>query len=187
MTSYRALRRIRDRPSRSQAGLACLTVMAILVSRAPTRGKDIPVYFQGVRTILQSWLPLFRRFGARQIGLRHDVTSGTPAANFEGGGDGSCPRSMTTISRRRKSRTSSGQDLSLLSAGELTERIALLKDEIGRLEADMAKKQARQISGRRFFQKMNSFNVVNGSQRRPMLASNLEKDLLNYCDSLTFH
>ncbi len=35
-----------------------------------------------------------------------------------------------------------GQDLYLLSAGELGERIALLKDEIARLEADMKKKSS---------------------------------------------
>ena len=35
-----------------------------------------------------------------------------------------------------------GQELTLLSVGELTERIALLKEEIARLEANMATKQA---------------------------------------------
>ena len=35
-----------------------------------------------------------------------------------------------------------GQDLSLLSVGELGERIDLLKAEIGRLEADRSGKQA---------------------------------------------
>ena len=35
-----------------------------------------------------------------------------------------------------------GQDLTLLSVRELQERIALLKEEIGRLEADIAKKQS---------------------------------------------
>jgi uncharacterized small protein (DUF1192 family) len=35
-----------------------------------------------------------------------------------------------------------GQDLTLLSVGELTERVQLLKDEIARLEANMAGKQA---------------------------------------------
>ena len=35
-----------------------------------------------------------------------------------------------------------GQDLALLSVGELTERITLLKDEIGRLEAEIRRKQA---------------------------------------------
>ena len=35
-----------------------------------------------------------------------------------------------------------GQELTLLSVGELTERITLLKEEIARLEANMATKQA---------------------------------------------
>ena len=35
-----------------------------------------------------------------------------------------------------------GQDLALLSVKELQERIALLKEEIARLEADIASKQA---------------------------------------------
>ena len=35
-----------------------------------------------------------------------------------------------------------GQDLTLLSVGELTERVALLKEEIARLEANMASKHA---------------------------------------------
>ena len=47
-----------------------------------------------------------------------------------------------------------GQDLTLLSVGELTERIALLKEEIARLEANMASKQAREISGRSVLQEI---------------------------------
>jgi uncharacterized small protein (DUF1192 family) len=35
-----------------------------------------------------------------------------------------------------------GQDLTLLSVEELTARVQLLHDEIGRLEADMARKRA---------------------------------------------
>jgi uncharacterized small protein (DUF1192 family) len=46
-----------------------------------------------------------------------------------------------------------GQDLTLLSAGELTERIGLLKDEIGRLEADMARKRATKSAADTFFKK----------------------------------
>jgi uncharacterized small protein (DUF1192 family) len=46
-----------------------------------------------------------------------------------------------------------GQDLTLLSAGELTERINLLKEEIARLEADMAKKQAMKSAADTFFKK----------------------------------
>jgi uncharacterized small protein (DUF1192 family) len=46
-----------------------------------------------------------------------------------------------------------GQDLTLLSADELTERIILLKDEIARLEADMAKKRAVKSAADTFFRK----------------------------------
>ncbi len=46
-----------------------------------------------------------------------------------------------------------GQDLTLLSAGELTERIGILKDEIARLEADMARKQAMKSAAASIFKK----------------------------------
>ncbi len=46
-----------------------------------------------------------------------------------------------------------GQDLTLLSAGELTDRITLLKEEIARLEADVAKKQAVKSAADMFFRK----------------------------------
>ena len=46
-----------------------------------------------------------------------------------------------------------GQDLTLLSVGELTERIALLKDEIARLEADIKGKQASKAAADLFFKK----------------------------------
>ena len=46
-----------------------------------------------------------------------------------------------------------GQDLTLLSAGELTERIGILKDEIARLEADLARKQAMKSAADSIFKK----------------------------------
>ena len=46
-----------------------------------------------------------------------------------------------------------GQDLTLLSATELTERIGLLKEEIARLEADMARKQAVKSAADTFFKR----------------------------------
>ena len=46
-----------------------------------------------------------------------------------------------------------GQDLTLLSAGELTERIGVLKDEIVRLEADRARKQAVKSAADSIFKK----------------------------------
>jgi uncharacterized small protein (DUF1192 family) len=46
-----------------------------------------------------------------------------------------------------------GQDLTLLSAGELAGRIELLKGEIARLEADIAKKRAVKSAADLFFKK----------------------------------
>ena len=46
-----------------------------------------------------------------------------------------------------------GQELTLLSVGELTERVALLKEEIARLEANMATKQASKSAADLFFKK----------------------------------
>jgi uncharacterized small protein (DUF1192 family) len=46
-----------------------------------------------------------------------------------------------------------GQELSLLSVGELGERIGLLKDEIARLEAEMARKRASKLAADIFFKK----------------------------------
>ncbi len=46
-----------------------------------------------------------------------------------------------------------GQDLTLLSVAELTDRIGLMKEEIVRLEADIAKKQASRSAADQFFKK----------------------------------
>jgi uncharacterized small protein (DUF1192 family) len=46
-----------------------------------------------------------------------------------------------------------GQDLSLLSIGELTERIALLKEEVARLEAATASKSATRTAADAFFKR----------------------------------
>ena len=46
-----------------------------------------------------------------------------------------------------------GQDLALLSVNELRERIALMKDEIARLEASIAGKQASRSVADTFFKK----------------------------------
>ena len=44
-----------------------------------------------------------------------------------------------------------GQDLALLSVGELAERIGLLEDEIARLEAETARNSASANRGGRIF------------------------------------
>jgi uncharacterized small protein (DUF1192 family) len=46
-----------------------------------------------------------------------------------------------------------GQDLALLSVEELSERIAALQDEISRLEAARAKKQASRSAADQFFKR----------------------------------
>jgi uncharacterized small protein (DUF1192 family) len=46
-----------------------------------------------------------------------------------------------------------GQELALLSVGELADRIALLKEEIGRLEAEMTRKRASKSAADTFFKK----------------------------------
>ena len=46
-----------------------------------------------------------------------------------------------------------GQDLSLLSVGELSERIAALKEEIVRLEAEMVRKRSSKSAADTFFKK----------------------------------
>ncbi len=46
-----------------------------------------------------------------------------------------------------------GQDLTLLSVKELEERIALMKAEIARLEADIGRKQSTRAAADQFFQR----------------------------------
>jgi uncharacterized small protein (DUF1192 family) len=46
-----------------------------------------------------------------------------------------------------------GQELALLSVRELEERIGLLKEEIARLEADIARKGASRSAADMFFKK----------------------------------
>ena len=52
---------------------------------------------------------------------------------------------------RKKISHDIGQDLSLLSVEELTERIALMNSEIERLQAAMTKKRASRDAANNFF------------------------------------
>ena len=54
---------------------------------------------------------------------------------------------------KRKITHDIGQDLSLLSVTELNERIGLMREEIVRLEADIAKKQATRSAADQFFKR----------------------------------
>lgn len=54
---------------------------------------------------------------------------------------------------RKKITHEIGQDLSLLSVEELTERVALLKAEIARLEEAAGKKRASRDAADNFFKK----------------------------------
>jgi uncharacterized small protein (DUF1192 family) len=54
---------------------------------------------------------------------------------------------------KKKITHDTGQDLTLLSVGELAERVGLLKEEIARLEAEMARKHASQTAANAFFKK----------------------------------
>jgi uncharacterized small protein (DUF1192 family) len=55
--------------------------------------------------------------------------------------------------KKKKSTHEIGQDLALLSVGELTERINLLNAEIRRLEADISRKRASQSAADAIFKK----------------------------------
>lgn len=54
---------------------------------------------------------------------------------------------------RKKVSHEIGQDLSLLSVDELSARIALLQEEIKRLEADKAQKHAKRTAADQFFKR----------------------------------
>ncbi len=61
--------------------------------------------------------------------------------------------SMDEDRPRKKTVHEIGQDLTLLSVEELSNRIALLKEEIARLEADCRKKQASRSAANQFFKR----------------------------------
>jgi uncharacterized small protein (DUF1192 family) len=70
-----------------------------------------------------------------------------------GGKEGRMPAIDPDDLPKKKITHEMGQDLSLLSVGELGERIGLLKEEIARLEAEMARKRASKSAADIFFKK----------------------------------
>jgi uncharacterized small protein (DUF1192 family) len=80
------------------------------------------------------------------------VTTASTAGNLLAK-EGKMPASDPDDLPKKKIVHEMGQDLSLLSVGELGERIGLLKEEIARLEAEMARKRATQTAANAFFKK----------------------------------
>jgi uncharacterized small protein (DUF1192 family) len=81
-----------------------------------------------------------------------DVTMVAAAVNLAAK-EGTMPAIDPDDLPKKKITHEMGQDLALLSVGELAERVALLKDEIARLEAEMARKRASQSAADTFFKK----------------------------------
>jgi uncharacterized small protein (DUF1192 family) len=81
------------------------------------------------------------------------VTGGAAAAKICAGENPDMPALDDDDRPKKKITHEIGQELTLLSAGELTDRIALLRDEIARLEADMAKKRATKSAADSFFKR----------------------------------
>ncbi|MGY3461969.1 uncharacterized small protein (DUF1192 family) [Bradyrhizobium sp. LM3.4] len=67
---------------------------------------------------------------------------------------------------RRKISHDIGQDLSLLSVEELTERVTLLKTEIARLEEAAIKKRASRNAADSFFQEVELPTLERGGPTR---------------------
>ena len=63
------------------------------------------------------------------------------------------PAGVAGLSAVRAIAAGGRHDLALLSVGELTERVGLLKDEIARLEAEMNRKQASKSAADLFFKR----------------------------------
>ena len=70
----------------------------------------------------------------------------------DGGGCDACDGGRRPAEKEGR-RTRSVRNWSLLSVAELQERIVLLREEIARLEADIAKKQASRSTADQFFKK----------------------------------
>jgi uncharacterized small protein (DUF1192 family) len=82
------------------------------------------------------------------------VTTGAPAARFAAIRRRSAMPAMDDDDRpKKKVAHEIGQDLALLSVEELADRIALLREEIGRLDEALAKKRASRSVADQFFKR----------------------------------
>jgi uncharacterized small protein (DUF1192 family) len=84
----------------------------------------------------------------RAAGVTTAVAAGNLAVE-----EGAMPATDPDDLPKKKIAHELGQDLTLLSVGELGERIGLLKEEIARLETEMARKRASQTAANAFFKK----------------------------------
>jgi uncharacterized small protein (DUF1192 family) len=82
-----------------------------------------------------------------------DVTTGPAAVMFPGKGKQKMAAIEDDDKPKKKLAHEIGQDLALLSLRELDERIAVLQDEIARLEVARAKKQASRSAADQFFKR----------------------------------
>jgi uncharacterized small protein (DUF1192 family) len=79
------------------------------------------------------------------------VTTAGPAGIFQARNGGATMDE--DLLPKKKTVHEIGQDLSLLSISELADRIALLKEEIARLEAAVASKSATRSAADQFFKR----------------------------------
>jgi uncharacterized small protein (DUF1192 family) len=120
-----------------------------LVAAAGAERKDLgreaqgfAVYFQRVSAVSRVILLLHRGPVTRSRAARRITSEEPPMPAID-------PDDLP----KKKVTHEMGQDLALLSVGELTERITLLKDEISRLEAEMARKKATKSAADQFFKR----------------------------------
>ena len=79
---------------------------------------------------------------------------------------------------RKKITHEIGQDLSLLSVEELTERIALMNSEIERLQQAAARRSARQRMRRTVFSSRSIFELVSPRRRRANAGTHTPRPIL---------
>jgi hypothetical protein len=79
------------------------------------------------------------------------VTTGAPTLDFPQ--EDAMPAIDDDERPKKKVSHEIGQELALLSVAELEGRIALMREEIARLEADIVKKQASRSAADQFFKR----------------------------------